>query len=596
MRLAVHSFARSATRLSPAVLCRSGFVLRVILQCILFHTPAYANCLQKSVVAVSTLPYIGLLKQVVRIVGPLLFAAEASGVTAAPVELLERAFDEARRWPALIPGTSVVLPLLSDVIVWQVPWTGLHNYRPNFIAPLFPASGPHRRRRAGSAGSLVSGATFSESFASLSSLEDAAAARPEVSAAGEGGGGATAADAADARGGDDDGGSSEIVTPRPTRILAGARHDGLPLQQPLPRHPAVSETAARPLGLTAGAADLSAAVLPAGDCSPRLGRPPTHILSLSEVFAASSLELAGLFQEVGLYSVFRGLSPCLWHLWELVITGQPVLVMGASPERCGDAVLALVSLISPLEFCADYRPYFTLFDPDFQQARGGGGEPSRWGGGCRRCWRSRTYRCTSHKLNNAPPHHHPCSSGGGDARGAQLAARGGGRGWREAAGTGAARSAASEGPAAAGCVCRRQGRKRRRLCRSPAAPPLRARPRPARPAAAARAAAHPRLHEPLLHQGAAVMAERSVAGRWQHRGGRRWGVGGREPRPQRERLVLRLLVRAHVLPDAQQGQQGGGVCATRGRLGWWWPVTCREGRAPPLSLLLLHLGRCCGGL
>lgn len=334
--------------------------------------------LQKSVVAVSTLPYVGLLKQVVRIVGPQLFAAEASGVAAAPVELLERAFDEAQRWPALIPGTSVVLPLLSDVILWQVPWTGLHNYRPNFIAPLFPAAGPHRRRRVGSAGSIVSGATFSASFASLSSLEDAAAARPEVSAAGEGAAGAAAAAAADdARGGDDDGGSSEIVTPRPTRLRAGARHDGLPSQQPLPRHPAVSETATcPPHGCPASAADIAAAVLPAGDCSPRLGRPPAHLLSLSEVFAASSLELAGLFQEVGLYSVFRGLSPCLWHLWELVITGQPVLVMGASPERCGDAVLALVSLISPLEFCADYRPYFTLFDPDFQQARGRVG----WGG------------------------------------------------------------------------------------------------------------------------------------------------------------------------------------------------------------------------
>lgn len=76
---------------------------------------------------------------------------------------------------------------------------------------------------------------------------------------------------------------------------------------------------------------------------------------------------AGMFTDVGLFTAFRGLVPSLWHLWELAITGQPVLVMGANPAACGDAVLGLVSLVAPLEFCADFRPYFTLYDPDFHQ-------------------------------------------------------------------------------------------------------------------------------------------------------------------------------------------------------------------------------------
>ncbi|RYG41498.1 hypothetical protein EON68_03015 [archaeon] len=63
--------------------------------------------------------------------------------------------------------------------------------------------------------------------------------------------------------------------------------------------------------------------------SPRLGRrgrgssaagTPTN-LTMRDVFMSKDLELPGLFQELGLYSVFRQQVACLWHLWELAITG-----------------------------------------------------------------------------------------------------------------------------------------------------------------------------------------------------------------------------------------------------------------------------------
>jgi len=31
-----------------------------------------------------------------------------------------------------------------------------------------------------------------------------------------------------------------------------------------------------------------------------------------------------------------------------------------------EAVLGVISLISPLEFSGDYRPYFTIYDPDYR--------------------------------------------------------------------------------------------------------------------------------------------------------------------------------------------------------------------------------------
>lgn len=290
-------------------------------------------------VAVSSLPYVGLLKQIVRVVGPRLFAAEHSGAASAPLEMLERAFEEAAGWPPLVPGTTVTLPLLSEELQWQVPWTGLHNYRPSFIAPLLPVGTGARRRRSSASGASVS---VSVSYRSHSPVDEAAAA------------------------------SASSARSAGAKITASMSDDALDK------------------GLSAPPPDVASSSVYAGSVtSSSVGGGPTPAppaqLSLSEVFAASNLELAGLFQEVGLYSVFRSLVPCLWPLWELVITGQPLLIMGVSPDRCGDAVLALVSLISPLEFCADYRPYFTLFDPDFQQvaamleahsssgAHGGGG-------------------------------------------------------------------------------------------------------------------------------------------------------------------------------------------------------------------------------
>jgi len=72
-------------------------------------------------------------------------------------------------------------------------------------------------------------------------------------------------------------------------------------------------------------------------------------------------------QSVNIYSVFKSVIQKLWLLWELVLVGEPLLVMSPSPAQCSDAVLGLVSLISPLPYSGDYRPYFTIHDSDFKE-------------------------------------------------------------------------------------------------------------------------------------------------------------------------------------------------------------------------------------
>ena len=68
-------------------------------------------------------------------------------------------------------------------------------------------------------------------------------------------------------------------------------------------------------------------------------------------------------QSINLYSCFKGLITQLWLLWELVLTNQPILVASPTPAQCSDAVIALVSLISPLEYQGDFRPYCAYFLP-----------------------------------------------------------------------------------------------------------------------------------------------------------------------------------------------------------------------------------------
>ncbi|WIA20426.1 hypothetical protein OEZ85_004839 [Tetradesmus obliquus] len=54
-----------------------------------------------------------------------------------------------------------------------------------------------------------------------------------------------------------------------------------------------------------------------------------------------------------------------WTLWQLLITAQPLMVVGLTPRDTSAAVAALMGLIAPLPYAADYRPYFTIHDPDF---------------------------------------------------------------------------------------------------------------------------------------------------------------------------------------------------------------------------------------
>ncbi|KAI8853261.1 hypothetical protein BC829DRAFT_24344 [Chytridium lagenaria] len=66
------------------------------------------------------------------------------------------------------------------------------------------------------------------------------------------------------------------------------------------------------------------------------------------------------------YDLFSRSLELLWVCWELIVLGEPVLIMADTPRGCSDVVWGLVELIKPVPFAGDFRPYFTIQDSDFK--------------------------------------------------------------------------------------------------------------------------------------------------------------------------------------------------------------------------------------
>lgn len=118
--------------------------------------------------------------------------------------------------------------------------------------------------------------------------------------------------------------------------------------------------------------------LPIGNATLKVNLPPVHSLSFEgEVaFEESASSMApllptnqsiphGLFHDSDVFGIFRGILLQLWLLWELLLIGDPILIIAPTPPQCCEAVASLISLAAPLFISVDFRPYFTIHDPYF---------------------------------------------------------------------------------------------------------------------------------------------------------------------------------------------------------------------------------------
>ncbi|KAM8930255.1 protein DENND6A [Pelodytes ibericus] len=100
----------------------------------------------------------------------------------------------------------------------------------------------------------------------------------------------------------------------------------------------------------------------------RLDKPgTTQILELTQ---PSDEHISLTLPTIHEVDIFRCFSPVFFHiqlLWELVLLGEPLVVMAPSPSQSSETVLALVGCIAPLKYCSDFRPYFTIHDTEFKE-------------------------------------------------------------------------------------------------------------------------------------------------------------------------------------------------------------------------------------
>jgi len=109
--------------------------------------------------------------------------------------------------------------------------------------------------------------------------------------------------------------------------------------------------------------------LPIGNAALKVNLPPALSLPVEDYVSStatvSQSVLQGLFHDSDLFGSFRGLLLQLWLLWELLLIGEPMLIIAPTPPQCCEAVASLVSLVAPLLCSVDFRPYFTIHDPIF---------------------------------------------------------------------------------------------------------------------------------------------------------------------------------------------------------------------------------------
>ena len=92
----------------------------------------------------------------------------------------------------------------------------------------------------------------------------------------------------------------------------------------------------------------------------RLPRSSSHLaLNIPPPSPASIPVLASL-PATPLSEVLRDLISQLWLIWELVVLGEPVLVYSTDARRASELVQWLVTIIRPLPFGGDWRPFFHM--------------------------------------------------------------------------------------------------------------------------------------------------------------------------------------------------------------------------------------------
>ncbi|KAI8058066.1 hypothetical protein BDF22DRAFT_663541 [Syncephalis plumigaleata] len=110
-------------------------------------------------------------------------------------------------------------------------------------------------------------------------------------------------------------------------------------------------------------------LLPLLDAKLQVELPSRHRMQLLPRAAALNNPdqyLLASIAPAALYTHSREFLNDLWLCWELVLLGEPIMVLAKGTRECADTVLSLINLIAPIPYGGDWRPYFTVHDSDFK--------------------------------------------------------------------------------------------------------------------------------------------------------------------------------------------------------------------------------------
>jgi len=74
-----------------------------------------------------------------------------------------------------------------------------------------------------------------------------------------------------------------------------------------------------------------------------------------------------LVHEINLYKCLQPIIVHIHLLWELILLNEPIVVIASLPSISSETVQALISLIWPLKYASDYRPFFTIHNTEFSE-------------------------------------------------------------------------------------------------------------------------------------------------------------------------------------------------------------------------------------
>ncbi|XP_046841113.1 protein DENND6A-like, partial [Xenia sp. Carnegie-2017] len=108
--------------------------------------------------------------------------------------------------------------------------------------------------------------------------------------------------------------------------------------------------------------------LPSGKDKPGTILSPSSSLENTNAIPAPPIQISiPLLKETDMYRCISPVLNSIHLLWELVLLNEPIVVMAPSPSLCSDVVQTLITLIHPLHFNSDFRPFFTIHDSEFKE-------------------------------------------------------------------------------------------------------------------------------------------------------------------------------------------------------------------------------------